>query len=830
MAAKRFQPILNEIPEEETYPSGRNSIDFYQGFGSQKSGSIVSLKRENSRKRTGNCIGCPGCKDENNTELQNIIRNDIPTCDNCIKNNKGDKQNSIRKWLENIPTNKQTLINNDTFATTKHNTNLMNSLLSSPSTNNKTKVKKQNSFNLSNLYPIYNTDNIKERNYSTSSVKSEPLLRRNRLPIVEIDKVSCYHNNFKYYGQTVSRIDDIKPIGLGDYRPGSCRINPLINQKKNKFITNKNILPDMVNEAIALEHGAKSYSQSSSDEEKYNRINNTLNKNTILKNISESPPANDYETDSLERLSQKKETSMPSEYVDVSSSQPSPSLSNALPLEEELTMQNDIYKRNSSNSDTPSPIRYNRENHNHYETIAENSISKEYKEKANTLSIKKANNYSLVSEVYVNNNYNFGSTPTSPSGSECSMGSRKNLSIIQSELPEKPGCLTIEVKDSPENYIKIHESDSFEPDTLDRKYSKCKNKEPTDQVQFSRKYVLNNINNEQNIQLRSSGTFKKVNAFVSNNNEAKFCSLRITDEHRSNIFSHPNLYQPICNSRSVEDNFRETNDDCKFDWDSEEGRILTLELRHSKRQRQSTPPSGKQIKHLARPDILPPLPPTDEIPIYEQPTYPPRRVNTLQMKQSIPKNENGRSLSPKIHNNNMEIEKLDNLNEYNTSIDHYRSPMRASVKTRKSDCGNINILENNKHYKTSNRQKSNKLGKQISSSINTSTYVKAKDDVNTKCRYRRRKGFAIEDSGYLSSDSTSSRQTQRKVVPHVVSCSDSDDTENEARSESGAESIETHSVFFGSFRKIKSPEVDNFHRTTTDEFTRKSSKRTKTKT
>lgn len=67
---------------------------------------------------------------------------------------------------------------------------------------------------------------------------------------------------------------------------------------------------------------------------------------------------------------------------------------------------------------------------------------------------------------------------------------------------------------------------------------------------------------------------------------------------------------------------------------------------------------------------------------------------------------------------------------------------------------------------------------------------------------KRKKGSQVEDSGYLSSDSAGSRRIQRKlVIAKIVSCSESDDTENEARSESGAESIETHSVYFGSYRK-----------------------------
>lgn len=808
MASKRFHPVLNEIPEEETYPSNRNSIELYQGLGSQRSGSVVSLKRENSRKKSINCVGCPGCKSES-SDVQNFIKYDVPACSNCL-NNKGDKQNSIRKWLENIPIGKHQSLYND-FSTNANQNGLVNSLQSLPTSENRCKIRKQNSFTGTNS--MYLTDNFSiPKKSSTMSVRSEPPLRSYNLPLPDFKNLDYQANNNNLYCQTISKVDDIRPIGLSDYRTGSLRGNALSNQRRNKFITNKNALPDMVNEAIALDHCSKSYTQSSSDEERFHsKVPNTIAQQYV-RNNSESPSGHEYETDSLERNSHRKGMSTPTDYPEVPSSQASPSLSNALPLEEELTMRNAVYKQSSSNSNTPSPQRDIFIDNNHYETIGRQKVPQKPPEKIENTN--QSNDYSLVSEVYVNNNYNFGSTPTSPSGSECSMGGRKLKTNLNSAIEEKPGCLTIEVKDPPENYIKIHESDGFEPDTLDRKHAKPK--EIVENMHFSRKDLLKNLNSDnsppsQRILLRSSGTFTKTSEKFEYT--TKFNSLRNEYDNRKNTYDRPKLSPTVFHeTKSLDDTTDDTWEEPAPEWQTEEGRILTLELRHSKRQRQCTPPTIKQVKSLVRPDILPPLPPTETSPIYEQPAFPPRRVETDRLLETHPKNLSGRSLSPRKFMMNM-IEPTRNSIPHESNYGPSCSPMRASVESHSSEYDKTNPVDTYQDTVRSSDFSRNfsrrPSGRNLGGEINSNTFVKStKVESHAKPRFRRKKGANIEDSGYLSSDSTSSRQVQRKiVVAKIVSCSESDDTENEARSESGAESVETHSVYFGSFRKMQA--VDN---------------------
>ncbi|CAK1584547.1 unnamed protein product [Parnassius mnemosyne] len=797
MAAKRFQPVLNEIPEEETYPSNGNSLDFYQGFGSQRSGSVVSLKRENSRKKSVNCVGCPGCQSDVKNDLKSYMKSDVVTCTSCL-NNKGEKQNSIRKWLENIPNVKQQATYDDLINNSQNN--LTDSVLSLPINVKQCALKKQNSFSTcSSVHSRDEFTNIPKRS-STRSVRSEPPLRNYNIPLPDFDNIDCLHDF--HNGETVSSIDN--NIVFDDSRSGSSR-SYKGSQRRNKIFSNKNTLPDMVNEAIALEHCSKSDNLSSSDEEKLNHIpDNIDNQSIFTRNKSESPNGNDYETDSLERASKEKRKLSPIDYSDVPSSQASPSLSNALPLEEELTMRNAVYKiHSSSNSNTPSPQRDICIDSKHFETVDKKRTEMYSPEIKNI--IKEKSDYSFVSEVYVNNN--FGSTPTSPSGSECSMGSRK-LRSVDEECDEKPGCLTIEVKDPPENYIKIHESDGFEPDTLDRKHPK--NRKFVDDIQFSRKDCTKIISSTESkpsqlIQLRSSGSFKKATS--KEQFATKFNNLR-NDQERPKL--SPSMNQEV---KTIEDS-DDTWDDSE--WNTDEGRILTLEYRHSKRQRQCTPPTIKQLKNLARPDILPPLPPTVDSPIYEKPIIPPKRVeNDRNNVETLSKNGQNRSLRP-----NQVIPKAELDSRPNTNHDlHFGpscSPLRASVQSQtleyidSSSANTVQSITQNTDIscRVSNRQM---VVKNCSGgNIDSSTFVRVREDGHSRTRFRRKKGVNIEDSGYLSSDSTGSRQIQKKIVlANIVNCSDTDDTENEARSESGAESTEAHSVYFGSFRKVTSSDENS---------------------
>lgn len=88
MAAKRFQPMLNFIPEE-----GSHAGSEIYAPGTLKSRNSTISSRRNSSK---DCTGCPGCESKK-LPTGNFSQQPLKNCKNC-----GDKQKSIQKWLENV--------------------------------------------------------------------------------------------------------------------------------------------------------------------------------------------------------------------------------------------------------------------------------------------------------------------------------------------------------------------------------------------------------------------------------------------------------------------------------------------------------------------------------------------------------------------------------------------------------------------------------------------------------------------------------------------------------------------------------------------------------
>lgn len=160
------------------------------------------------------------------------------------------------------------------------------------------------------------------------------------------------------------------------------------------------------------------------------------------------------ECDSLERsMNYKKKCGYhtPSDYGYIRPDL-SPVLSNsALPLEEELTV------RTTYTYDTIT------KRENYYEHISGPDCVREKPKKEILPDIlnRSSERYSLVSEVYVNDSFNTSMSP--------------NNTIDKKIKKKSPGQITIEVEDCPDNHP-IEDSDSFEPDTLDRNCTKIKPK------------------------------------------------------------------------------------------------------------------------------------------------------------------------------------------------------------------------------------------------------------------------------------------------------------------------------------------------------------------
>ncbi|KAF7277865.1 hypothetical protein GWI33_009119 [Rhynchophorus ferrugineus] len=745
MATKRFAPTLFNIPEEETQYSVDPSYDFSRPSSrTSRRGSIISLKRENSRRKT--CSGCPGCVPSEYARGGFAQLPMLAACQNCtITTTTESKQRSIRKWLEDIP-----LLKLD------ENSNVLQSDTSkSP-----------------------NRVRSPTRSLPPESISSDRALSPRPASEQGVSSKKT-HQNKRGKEKTVRKLKLPPPPAP-----------PSLKMKEEEFyetlpddVGRGHPLPppDMIQEAMVMENQTEETRIPTLTK---NQMKAVINELTVHKTMLEAANRvlarkmnNGYETDSLERTTNKG-YSTPSDYAEVSSSQPSPSLSTALPVDEEITMQNAIFNKNTG-SMTLSKLNMDlfNENEHDYELIV--------MKRGSTINgdlykfpelLQNNNGYSLVSEVYVNNGYNYGSNPSTPSGSNCSTLEKRKLKIRYDGGSEKPGKLLIEVEDCMDHYIPINDSDEFEPDTLDRpnKYGDKKN------------VFEDSLERPNQILLRTNGTFKpelsNVSADVSetSNFNREFGSLREMFEEKRK------------QAREKEQFNMETGDT------DSEGRLLTLEERHLRRQRVKTTSTGTVVP----PDVIPP-PPHDGSPIYEHPK-PPRKVTMT------PGNYQG-ALVPKTTFGSKNVDDRSAGDTQKTSSEVGTPGENVQYQLcvlQKSKTGNItNLIQTDDIILTKNHQNQFVLHSKleecgVARPLRTLRSFKTDKggplEVYLKRKNERRAWDGTlkpEDSGYLSTDSSELRVKNHRPQTEGNG-SETDESLGDGQSESGAESVETHSVWF----------------------------------
>lgn len=529
MAAKRFYPTLNGIPEEGSERGTLNS----------RKSSVVSSRRASSK----DCAGCPGCEAKKNSETPASQKN----CKNC-----GDKQKTIRKWLENVSTATDSSDNSETSSIKKKKKPFISLPIMeedreevmesadyiTSDDDDKAPVVKSPTSEKIDFTPI-TKGYVKEKNIfiqrDTSRYKDDGLEAGGSIPkiishslkknIKEMiysqnfvrDKVSVFEKSAKQitptnkfeaneiYNNPKFNIEDSSDTSR-NYSAVTKNKGDVLDQYANpmKRIVGKsdsslNQMPDMIYEAIEMEKKNKpinyemptpDYYSSEYEMTKFKKSDgvsfipfvptpdyHTYGKNTLrsLKQYQPDSPIYsrkspaylvvDYETDSLERLNTIKNRTQLSTPTRSDLSS-QPSPSAALPMEEEVEIRNAIYdKQEGFRKDT-------------------DTIKKER---------------------------------------EIDIQMRK--SKIMYNTPNE-GSMTIELEAiSPDENDEItsNDSDQFEPDTLDR-HAKI-NRTVLEKIKLERK----NFENE---------TF-----------------------------------------------LRDEEDTDTFDTNNELGRIMTLEVRHSKRQR-----------------------------------------------------------------------------------------------------------------------------------------------------------------------------------------------------------------------------------------------------
>lgn len=708
MATKKYIPSLLGIPEEDGSQHSEHGYDKARPLGSRR-GSAISLKRENSRRRT--CTGCPGCEPQDLKPLCGRLPEfpSLAACHNCTTHANESKQRSIQKWLQDIPILKPS---SDTTEKTQKSIRSPSRSLSPDQISSPILQKPCRAFSSDGAS---SPDTLYENNSVLSKPASDSVVINRRRRPGAPRRVIC------------------KPKAPPPPVPSQASTSDSASESGYpvKKVQASLPPPDMINEAIAIENQTDDIKIPTITKKKMNAVISEFTMQHEKPAVEKT--AADYESDSLERNARKNQgTSTPTDYAELSSSQPSPSMgSSALPMDEEMTMRNAIFNTKTGNM-TMSKLKMeeilNDDDHD-YELIVLKKSSDKNGSQASFYRLPKFlqnrnDGYSLVSEVYVNNGYNYSSLPSTPTHSNCSTMERQIRE-------EQPGKLLIQVEDCPDNYIRKDDSDDFEPDTLDRKPKK------KNQLKLTEEIFIDSLERPNQILLRSSGSFKSCSSTKNQRNHKNsnfnrnFGSLREIYEAKVR-----NGINSSFNAKINTPTPRWVFPDCK----TEDGRILTLEERHSKRQRRSSP--------SVPPDVIPP-PPHDASPIYEQPK-PPRKVilDPAGKPPLPPKNGIGRS----------------------TGIISPRDVASTKIP-----------------YQTGASVKNNHI--QIKNELN-------RNYSNVKCCIIQQKP---EDSGYLSTDSNEGRGMRK--YDNLSAGSETEDSTGDAQSESGAESIETHSVFFGSFRK-----------------------------
>lgn len=627
MATKRYTPTLKIIVEESS---------------SMHSGNL-KIKRTNSQVSGTESSSCKRCSP---SQLNGPIENGTKNCDNC-----GDKRKGIEKWLQSIPT--QDLKNSEEQK--KLPCDLQKTQLSKKRYISAPKTKPppppvgshpqnmQSPKQTESLTKVLNIFSATPTNISTGAdlrySKTTPTK-------VKLSNIQSQKEEFYSFANIGSDIYNNPKFVLIDSPANSQRSKePIISHKtklnmeicdqyynhyfdKNEkcryddILRNIKQMPDMVYEALTRDYSLQSYKKlntsfyniptpdyDSTIEKNNKEIYNSCKQSSVpsvptpdystlslgRKYQPDSPIYRrkspqylivDYETDSLERSTSKRKCSTSSLNSPSSntssevSSQPSPSLSTALPLEEEVEVHHTIYDKGDG---------FRKDGNCSRKKIDETPKSKEMEAR------------------------------------------------IKYDTPYM-GSMTIEVEHEPQSDFELStDSDQYEPDTLDRKpkkHSFCDvqnlNTAWTEHLSKSKKFVnhhddgvsyssLENMNSlpdfttlekecpkGNHLILRSANSFRSTISPRLTTNKANttknltsleskplFGSLR--EIYQSKVLTNP---RQILSNGNISPAINQNNNEREF---NEHGKILTLEAKHSRRQR-----SFYKEQKFMPPDVIPP--------------------------------------------------------------------------------------------------------------------------------------------------------------------------------------------------------------------------------
>lgn len=687
----------------------------------------------------------------------------------------------------------------------------------------------------------------------------------------ENDVHHCRANTIESTGETASPLTSSGNCPLPPPLPKEA---PNIGQKKPLVMPKKEVaeekrpakgVMDAVIKELSIHSGREAKPLGSPKKDNLKNINMKEKKSQV------KPPQRDFELDSLERNAECNKDiktdgfETPPEYKDLPPLS-SPCLMSALPLEEELTMRNEIFNVVTGNT-TISKLKYKNvgsvADDNDYEIIALKDDATKHPNP--TTGLRSKQGYSLVSEVYVNDGYN------SSSVSSTSSSSTHTPKIMYDEPEEKPGHLTIQVEDSPENYVYMpDDSDSFEPDTLDRKPSKPKFSESvniaSEKCQFVNERFNDSLERPSQILLRTTGSFRIDSLSRPNSVDMvtppspftrAFGSLREIYEARTKgqqLYRGTGREGVLGSTNSVNSD----NECSTLSWrrnilrSTSYSGLLNADYLLSRRQR--VPPASNISDNT--PDIIPPLPPKIQS-LYQSPASPARPIHSPDrvispplpprvMKPPLPP-KNGISRSASLKSMISQPTRKTSTSSLNGDImssirliprdeDNCSSRTGASVDSLNSsdyeeyynptlsgqtDFGNPidqqlqRIMRNHLvNSRLVEAELNRRLAHQLAGIPDIRQYAGKKIGVRPETISTHQDDYLNQFVDQISLDGgpgmwrpmwngSGGDSGIARSVDHYGSISDTD-TESlcDGASESGGESIATDSVFFGSFRKL----------------------------
>lgn len=448
-----------------------------------------------------------------------------------------------------------------------------------------------------------------------------------------------------------------------------------------------------------------------------------------------------YEVDSLERTPNKRRASLSNINSDNSIMENHKRRSSIIAMKE-LEPMKKIHDMNS------------RLSRNYQSTEDTSDKEKCHNAKWEAYSIKRKN---LVSEVYINDDIKTFNAAESLK-KVINNFNNDNKQIKYTEPLTKPGQLVIKVEDPPKTFYPKEEND-FDPDTLDRKPDRFKIQRDIDLRRPIEKMFLTSANS-----FNSSDHINKPN--IKPTKSSRIGSLREIYEAKLNS----------TNYRYFGSSYETLNTIAKNTFDSGTNRFETNNEKpflSPKKLIDKNLSSSFTSKTFIKPEIQ------------DKNDYNKLKAPAISFK--ITKSE------PPMDYYNRSYREIPNYSRENSPSIVSEIPKNCKFISAETNYENIYTLPDRV-----------KIKKEPSKKINGKSASRQRHQKMHQSKFHK-----TEDSGYLSSDSNESRKMRSKFILEVKdrdeeAASDTDEVESvgDAHSESGGESIETNSVFFGSLRRL----------------------------